>query len=295
MLSVNGAPTVRAHAWVARCRRRVALTVIAASVLSATPVWADAETQACIDEHANGQVARAQGALLRAKRLFLACASRECPQLIRDDCATLGSEVEAALPSVVVIAETLSGKDVPTATVRVDDGSESLPVDGRAIFVDPGPHEFRVATPAGAETRVTTLAREAEKYRRVVARFADPLPPKAEKQPAPSAARVPPLAYVAGTVALVATGLGTYFELKGLSQQNTLDGCKPNCQQADVDAMRRSYLMGDIFLGVALVSFGTGAYVLLRQSSGPRSPKTVLSISPGPGLLGFGVRSVTEF
>lgn len=248
----------------------------------------------CIDAHANGQVLRGQGHLLQAKSEFLSCAAETCPQMIREDCTKFGADVEASLPSVVVVAQSSTGEDIPSATVTIDDSAPAVPVDGRAVFVDPGTHVFKLSTPAGDSASVTTVIREAEKYRRVVVRVA------AQAAAAPSAPpqkhRISPLVFVFGGTALLGAGAFTYFGLDGRHRENELDRCAPDCERSDVNAMRRSYLAADISLGVAVASLGLGAYFLLRGTdSEPNKASTALSLSTNRELSALRVSAVTSF
>jgi hypothetical protein len=104
--------------------------------------------------------------------------------------------------------------------------------------------------------------RSGEKYRRIVASFV-PL------QPPLPVADVPgrnPLAYVFGGVGAVALGAWGLYALDGRNKQNELEHCAPHCQSGDVDAMRKSYMIADVLLGVSLVSLGTGTYFFFKQT-----------------------------
>jgi hypothetical protein len=254
-------------------------------------------TRQCIDAHANGQVARGQGQLLEAKQQFVSCAANACPLVIRDDCAKFGSEVEAALPSVIVTARTSTGQELSSATVRIDGVGDALPVNGRALSINPGRHLFEVATPDGSKATVTMLIREAEKFQRVVAEFAVPAQPASETaERAANERGVSPLVYVFGGVGLVAASSFTYFALDGRSKEKSLEECAPHCARSDVDAMRRSYLIGDISLGVALASLGVGAYFLLRSPATSQSPGPgKVSVSTSTDLSAIRIRARVEF
>lgn len=259
----------RSPSFVSRMR---ALTFVSSCLLSASfrESVAHAETpavQACIDAHAKGQIARADGALLQARRDFNSCAIESCPPIIREDCSQFGAEVEAALPSVVIIARSPSGRELASATVRVDGSADALPVDGRTLFVDPGQHAFVVTTPDGSEASVTTLVRESEKGQRVELQVAPATPVAAETPSAGERRPISPLVYVFGGVGLLAAGSFTYFGLDGRSREHDLNSCAPACDPADVSRMRRSYLVSDVSIGVAVASLGLGAYYLLRPAA----------------------------
>jgi hypothetical protein len=47
-----------------------------------------------------------------------------------------------------------------------------------------------------------------------------------------------------------------------------LETCAPRCtNRSEVDAMRRSYLVADVLLGVSVAALGTSAYLLISGSA----------------------------
>lgn len=257
-----------------------------------------APTRECIDAHANGQVARGQGGLLQAHSYFQACAVEICPQIIRDDCTKFAAEVQAALPSVVVVAQSSAGQSLASATVTIDASTEALPADGRAIFLDPGQHVFKVRTPDGAEASVTTTIRDSEKDRRVVVLVAPRAATASEASTSTPGRKISPLVYVFGGVSLLAAGSFTYFALDGNSRENTMKDCAPACDPSDVSKMRRSYLLGDISLGVAVASLGLGAYFLVRPPATTSSrgfAASSVSLSTSPDLSALRVSASASF
>ena len=73
--------------------------------------------------------------------------------------------------------------------------------------------------------------------------------------------------WVLSGVAVVGLGSFTYFGLSGKHQENDLKShCAPGCQDSDVDAMYRSYLIADVSLGVSLAAASVAGYLLLSPS-----------------------------
>lgn len=250
--------------------RLVAALVLAGAALVASPVAAQVAEQ-CIAAHAEGQVLRSKGSLLLARERFRACAAESCPGVIRGECSTLASDVDAALPTVVLVAISGHEQDAGAASVRIDGKADGLALDGRAVPLDPGPHRFTFQLQDGRTQVVSVLLREAEKYRRVVARF-DALPPEA----APSwGGGVNPLVYVFGGLGVVAGGSFAYFAVNGRAREDDLERCAPGCSDAyrdELDAMKRNYLAADFSLGAAVVSLGLGTYFLLTGSASDARP-----------------------
>lgn len=250
--------------------RLVAGLVLAGSALVAPPLAAQVAEE-CIAAHAEGQVLRSKGSLLLARDRFRTCAAESCPGVIRGECSTLASDVDAALPTVVLVAVSGREQDVGAGSVRIDEKADWLALDGRAVPLDPGLHRFTFQLQDGRTQVASVLLREAEKYRRVVARF-DPLPPEAE----PSAGGgLNPLVYVFGGLAAVAGGSFAYFAVNGRAREDELNGCKPSCSEDyrdEFNDMNRSYVAADISLGAAVVSLGLGAYFLLKDWPGDARP-----------------------
>jgi hypothetical protein len=268
---------------------RSALLAAVAALTCASVARADGTTDACIANHANGQVLRKQGHLVAAHDHFLACAVEDCPAMVRSECAAFASDVEAAIPSVVFAAVSAKGEDVDGATVTVD-GQPALALDGRAVDIDPGPHRFDFTAPGTEPRTVSLVLREAERLRRVGVVLEPEPDPKKD-----GLLSVHPMVYVLGGIGMAATASFAVFALKGRSQEHYLTGnCAPGCERADVDTMRRDYLIGDISLGVALVSFSVGTYFLLRppddqsdeSAPAPRTARLHVDWAPAvaPGL-----------
>jgi hypothetical protein len=88
--------------------------------------------------------------------------------------------------------------------------------------------------------------------------------------PAPATpARRNPLSYVFGGVGLLALGASAIYAIDGRGKQNELEQCAPTCAPSDVDAMRKSYLVADVLLGVSLISLGTGSYLFFSRTDEP--------------------------
>jgi hypothetical protein len=243
--------------------RRFAPVLLALALLRATPAGASASARACIDAHAAGQVERDAGRMLSAKAQFASCTAEACPAMIRRECVALGESVLAMTPSVVLVAEDGEGRAVEGARATID-GKLAIPrLDGRPMDLDPGPHRFELTLLDGRNQTLTATLSSGEKYRRIVAKFSPP--PEAPPEIASGPGRNP-LAYVFAGVGVAALGAWGYYALDGRNKQNELEQCAPHCQHSDVDAMRKSYAIADVLLGVSLVSLGTGTFLFFRRT-----------------------------
>lgn len=244
-------------------RLATALLLLIAYASSSSRAAATKPARACIEAHAEGQVERDAGRLLSARERFLSCSTEACPLLIRKECGELKAALQAEIPSIVLAAQDAAGR--PSASARAEiDGRLSVPsFNGSAIELDPGLHRIEVVLPDG-RSRVFELSVErAERARRVVVTF----PANAPTKSADSSGNH--LAYVVGGAGLLALGAWGAFAWDGTSKQASLETCAPRCtNRSEVDAMRRSYLIADVLLGVSVAALGTSAYLLISGGMG---------------------------
>ncbi len=255
----------------------------------------------CTHAYEEGQKLRRRGSLKKASAELLVCA-RECPGELRSDCAGWLTEVQRSLSSVVLVARTPEGDDLGDIRVSVDGQPLVEALDGRAVDVDPGPHTFRFERKSGAATERKVVLAEAEKSREILMVFAaqttgaasapsgapvttapggasptstttaptsiGPSPNAGERSPPASNKRLLPI--VAGAVGVVALGSFFTFAVLGRNQQTTrLDPCRGQCALDDVQSVRTKFLVADVSLGVAIVSFGIGAVLWLLHDERP--------------------------
>jgi hypothetical protein len=246
----------------------VSVPALLCASLLAAPCFADARE--CIRQHEAGIAAKDERKLVQAKPSFLACARAECPTAVREECTELLAQIERKVPSVVVVVKDENGRDLVDVRLLVDGKVVSQELTGQAIELDPGKHEFRVE-----HARSGTLT---ERVRFDFPRKDPPKSPEAKKPPAVRESRsIPVASYVLGGIGVLALGSFGYFALSGRAKENDLDVCSPKCDPAEVDVMRRRYLIADISLGVAVVAFGSAVGVALIPSDDRKSATLRLS------------------
>jgi hypothetical protein len=274
-------------------RRALASAALAlAAALAAGASRADDTKMACVRAYEDGQTLKRSGKLRAARDALALCKSGKCPDALRGDCKTWWKEVDDSLPTLVIGARTKDGRDLVDVRVAVDGEPLAKKIDGWAVSVDPGVHVLRFEADGFVATEVRVVAKEGEKRRNVDAvlePIAAPKPvvvaPEVEaprRDEEPKARPVPTLAYVFGATGVVAIGAFGYFAATGLSQKSDLDKCKPNCSQDDVDSAKRSFLIGDVALGVGVVAIGAAAYLYFTRSSEPRTSARV-DVTPTRG------------
>lgn len=253
-------------------RRRYALVLNTLAALATSPTYAAKPARACIEAHANGQVDRDAGRLLQASQKFRACAADACPALIRKECGELGASLEAQIPSVLIRAEDGTGKPMAGAHAIID-GERSVPITSTAVPLNPGVHEIDVVLADGRRQTVNLSLSFSEKARPALATFLPPPKPPGKSGPGNA------VAYVLGGAGLVALSAWGAFAWDGRRRQSDLETCAPRCTSAsEVDAMRRSYLIADVLLGVSAAALGTSAYLLITNSAEPEHNERTLML-----------------
>lgn len=242
----------------------VALMVLA--LASSTPAYAQ-DSSRCTQAYVSGQHLMRSSHLLDAQAALLLCARDPCPAALRPECSQWLAEVQQELPSVVIAAKSSTGQDVRDVRVLVDGQPFLSRLDGTAKDIDPGDHLVRLEPPGAAALEQHVLLHEGEKAR--VLDFQLPAPEgtmPASTSTAPVSAETaskPPrwIAYALGGLGIAATAAFAYFAVDGLSLYGQ---CHVNCSPQHVSAGNRDWTGADVSAGVALVSFGLGAYLLLH-------------------------------
>ena len=196
-----------------------ALVALATIVPLASPARADDTVRACIAASTGGQTLRRQGRLLAARDEMIACARDACPPIVRSSCARWLAEVDAAVPSVVVRAESAAGEDAIGGTLSIDGHPRKL--DGQPVRLDPGEHTVLVVDDHGARKEARVLLAEGERARLVTLRFSagaeTPSKPLATATPRTSPSPSPSAPDSIGGIGVVALGSATYFGVRRIT------------------------------------------------------------------------------
>ncbi len=187
-------------------------------------------------------------------------------------------EIRASMPSLSVSVTDVDGCDVTKATVAVDGEVVATSLDGRALSIDPGVHVLRVELATGRVSEQRVVLNEGEKARRHVVSFAArgvtcgrATSSGASGSAAPVSAsserhgQTPLMTYVLGGVGIAALAVGGGFEIVGFSDRAAFDACRPRCSSESVDDWRTKFIVGDVFIGVGLVSLGIAGYLYFTR------------------------------
>ena len=218
--------------------------------------------EACMRAYEGAQRTRLKKKLLASKGELLVCSHAACPDFLRRDCTKWLSEVEAALPSVVVVVRS-GNEEISDAELRIDD--EIVALEGSAINVDPGEHVFHVEASNGRSQQRKILISEAEKNRSIEFDF-----PKEAETESKGRNLIP--VYGLATLGVIGIGSFAFFGLRAHSRKQDLESCKGHCPVDDVDAVRRDQIVGDVSLGLGLIALGGAAWIYFGSSSESKAP-----------------------
>lgn len=216
--------------------------------------------------------------------------------------------LEEYLPKVAKLVIEVNAPEGASYEVRVDDKPVSSALLGVARPTDPGTRSVTATGPGllpaasevllevgGSGTVVLTLEPDLEAAPTpVAAGERDPSDPMADAPPADGRSSSPWPAYAALGVGALGVGVGTYFGLSALSQQDDLDGrCRdgrcPEGSQDDIDAMQLDANLATVGFGVGIVGVGVGLYLLLTSDDGGSHATRSCSEAPcARPVLGLG-------
>lgn len=268
--------------WLAK---RVFPLLLAAGIPFVATAAQAADPAVCIQNHEFGQRSQQESKLLEARTLFAKCSRSECPLAVAQDCERLSAALAGSIPSIVLGAKTKSGLDTNAVDVVVD--AKPHPLNGVAVELDPGQHRVEFRWHGGSTTHTEFLLKEGEK-RRLIHGIEPTTPPARLPLTTPIDVTEPTstpgyLPHVLAGVGIAALAGFTFFALQGNGRQD----CKPECTQAQADAMRTSYLLADVSLGVSLLALGGAGYFYLKPERTPSDdPSSTEALSITAGLAG---------
>jgi hypothetical protein len=123
----------------------------AAILLYATPVRGAPvrSTDVCRSAYQSAQEREQSGHMLEARELLATCAKTTCGRSLRNECAIKYTRLDSEIPSVVLHVTDDAGAARVDVQVRIDGKLLTSQVDGQALPVDPGVHEFSFSTETG--------------------------------------------------------------------------------------------------------------------------------------------------
>jgi len=280
-------------------RTRWILVVSLACAAWRGPATAAENPLTCAQAYEKAQEERTAGRLKAAIEQLRTCIDSGCATFMREDCVRWMDQTESAIPTVVFSVRE-DGKDVTTLEIVCDGNLLTGTLDGKALPVDPGLHEFTFKLAGLAPVTRQLLIREGERNRIIDVEFSRPHESSPPPLPLVSSnvntvvpdprARPRVLPYALAGVGVLGVAGFTVFGLLGNSAEGNLKrSCAPNCQPGQIDGVRTKYILADTCMGVGLVSLGLATYMLVkRHGKGVPDREQTTSVdfiprSPGAG------------
>ncbi|MGA2451542.1 MAG: hypothetical protein ABTD50_23035 [Polyangiaceae bacterium] len=193
---------------------------------------ANPSTGDCLKANNSAVELRNDNKLQAARAQLLVCAAESCPADVRKECLRRIDEINAQIPTIIFEAKDGSGKDLGAVTVTMDGQPFADKLDGTALPVDPGEHNFTFEAQGQPTLKQQFVIREARKERResITLGEAPSSPPREKRVEALPPPPPPPpdtglgtqrvLAVVAGGLGLAGVGVGSVFGLQAMSKRN---------------------------------------------------------------------------
>jgi hypothetical protein len=279
-----------------RLHAAVAAAAVASTLAVACPANAQEkfDKKECSGAAEKTQRLRSEGKLREAREQALICARAQCPGVIRKDCEPWLSEIDAALPTIVVGAKD-GGKDVIDVKVSIDGTQVATVLEGKAIPINPGSHTFKYEREGSETVEEKVVIREGEKARQVTVVFPSKIVMKDEPKKnlydrgadeKPGGGSIVP-GVIVGVLGLAGVGSFFFFHLSAKSDLDDMRvRCAPRCAESDVSDVNTKILIADVSLGAGVVALGIGTYLILSR---PSVPKTVQVGHVETGHLGAGI------
>jgi hypothetical protein len=122
---------------------------------------------ACQAAYKKAQKAEQEGELVTAKRFLRICAKAKCGVFLEHQCTFNYARIESDMPTVVPVATDDSGKPVVDMMLKVDGYILAERLDGHAVPINPGMHEFTFETSKGVVARRRIMILQGQRNRRL--------------------------------------------------------------------------------------------------------------------------------
>jgi hypothetical protein len=276
------------------------------------------DDQTCAATYEDAQQRESSAHLLQARELLQKCAKARCGRLLQQTCTTKLTRIESDIPSVVPIVTDEGGAPRVNVQVTMDGEPLTAQIDGRAVSVDPGVHEFTFSTSEGVVATRKVLVAQGHRNRpiavslrgarrnapgKALAAADDPGSAGERREAAPQPqgtkldATVPEPRAQGGSYALTYTlvgvgllGIASFGVLTqwGRKDNDMLAQCAPTCPSASVQHIRRLYLAADVSLGVGIAALGAAYWAAahVRSTTEERQSRQAYNLGIQPTRSG---------
>ncbi len=149
--------------------RSITLAAFAGSAIAAfgaSAEAADPTTSDCLAANESSIKLSGEHKLRDARAQLLICSSSTCPTDIRNACTRRVGDINSALPTIVFEAKDPAGNDLSAVAITMDGKSLADRLDGSAIPMDPGAHDFTFDVAGQPTVKKRLVIYEGEKNRR---------------------------------------------------------------------------------------------------------------------------------
>ena len=249
---------------------------------------------ACIAASEKAVTLRKTEKLIEERAALSVCAASSCPDEIKSSCGQRLGQVTQTIPTIVFLAKDGSGRDLTAVSLAVDGAPRSDHIDGSAIELDPGEHEFTFQAAGQPPVVQRFVLHQGELNRRetiVIGPVLAAPTPDASSSGGPAWGRTAGL--VAGGVGVASLVVGTIFGGLALSAHSSYEqscganiGAPPGqCNAAGVsgqsDASTKATVSTIFFIGGGVAAAGGAALFFFM----PKSASTQVGVGPGSVTL----------
>ncbi len=300
-------------------RARGAVMLLGVLAVSLPYVANADDTATCNAAYEGADILVKQGGakLLESREKLRVCARPSCKPWMVKECTKSLADVEARIPSVVLVARDADGRDVVDVSVKTEDQVElTHRLDGRAVELGPGERTFWFVAADGRHATITAVIREGEKAQRVSVKLeavkpapaaasvvvpptpaaaappvagppASPAAPAARSdgppaEPSPHGSALRTVGYVLAGVGAAGLLVGTFFGVKAVVEKSDAECDAANqCEPTALDSARTSATVSTIgfVAGGALLAGGI-TLVVLSPSPSRSSSAARLELAP---------------
>jgi hypothetical protein len=283
-------------------RAGLVVAFVASATLSAPTARAtDPSIGDCLTAAETSLKLRAEHKLRLTRTQLLVCSASSCPGEVRQECMRRIDELNAASPTIVLVVKDRAGRDLSDVKVTADGQAVADHLDGSALSIDPGPHEFTFTAGGAPPLTETIILHEGEKDRREMVNLAVGAPPapaiaastlgpgsEAGFRPvAPGAGKTQrALGLLAGSVGIAGLAVGGAFGALASSSWKTAQrecpdhtGCTTRAMDDRGHAVTEATVSTVGFIaGGVLFASGVGLYL---TAPGGGAPRVGLEARPG--------------
>jgi len=263
------------------------------------------DIDACIGASEKAVSLRKADRLIAARASLSACASPACPDAIRKSCVQRLAEANRAIPSIVLLTKDGNGHDLAAVKLSIDGAPYADRLDGNAIVLDPGEHEFRFETPGQAPVVQRFVLHQGEQNRRETILIGPPALTAPAPSPHPDTTSDDgrsdkslwrTVGLVVGGVGVAGLVAGGVFGALALSAHDGYEkSCGSNigapaglCNQSGVNGEADAATKGTVstvafVVGGAAVAAGTALFLLA-----PKGARLQVGLGPGSVIFSGG-------